>query len=196
MSCIVAKDKRQGILDAALTLFTLQGFDGTSTAAIAKQAAVATGTLFHHFPSKQELINQLYLHIKAELAEGLPDWRAEPELDLRGLQQAIKGIWQHTLGWFIERPLQLRFFAQYIHSPYINSQTQQRAEQQLLAVITEALDAGQRLGIFKPLPLPLLYQMAQGLLLHSAFYYIEQRRLPTGDESEEMANVVWQALLA
>lgn len=46
-------DKRQAILETALRLFVDQGFHGTSTASIAKQAGVATGTLFHHFPTKK-----------------------------------------------------------------------------------------------------------------------------------------------
>ena len=46
-------DKKQAILDTALTLFVSQGFYATSTASIAKTAGVATGTLFHHFASKK-----------------------------------------------------------------------------------------------------------------------------------------------
>jgi AcrR family transcriptional regulator len=50
-------EKKQQIMNAALKLFVENGFHGTSTAEIAKTAGVATGTLFHHFKTKQELIN-------------------------------------------------------------------------------------------------------------------------------------------
>jgi AcrR family transcriptional regulator len=59
-------DKRQAILDTALLLFTERGFHGTPTSLIAKEAGVATGTLFHYFKTKEELIETLYLDIKKE----------------------------------------------------------------------------------------------------------------------------------
>ena len=45
-------DKREKVLNAALKLFTERGIDSTSTASIAKEAGVGTGTVFHHFENK------------------------------------------------------------------------------------------------------------------------------------------------
>ena len=52
--------KREIILQTAMSLFIEKGIQSTSTASIAKAANVATGTLFHHFKTKEELITQLY----------------------------------------------------------------------------------------------------------------------------------------
>ncbi|WP_257984928.1 TetR/AcrR family transcriptional regulator, partial [Shewanella sp. 11B5] len=60
---IVTTDKKQAILHSALQLFVNKGFNATSTASIAKAAGVATGTLFHHFPTKKDIMNQLFLSI-------------------------------------------------------------------------------------------------------------------------------------
>ena len=60
-------EKKQNILDASLKLFVERGFHGTSTAEIAKKAGVATGTLFHYFKTKEELINSLYFHSKESM---------------------------------------------------------------------------------------------------------------------------------
>ena len=49
-------DKRRQILDAALALCAEDGLQGAATARIARAAGVANGTLFHHFPSKELLI--------------------------------------------------------------------------------------------------------------------------------------------
>ena len=57
-------EKVDKILEAALQLFTSKGFHGTPTSEIAKTAGVANGTLFHYFKTKEELINNLYLHVK------------------------------------------------------------------------------------------------------------------------------------
>ena len=63
---VMTTDKKQAILDSALQLFVKKGFNATSTASIAKAAGVATGTLFHHFPTKKDIMSQLFLSIKQE----------------------------------------------------------------------------------------------------------------------------------
>ena len=42
-------EKQKAVMEAALKLFTEKGFHGTPTSKIAKDAKVATGTLFHYF---------------------------------------------------------------------------------------------------------------------------------------------------
>lgn len=51
---------RQRLIRAALELFTSRGYHDTTTAQIAKKAGVAEGTIYRHFPSKQQLLNELY----------------------------------------------------------------------------------------------------------------------------------------
>lgn len=50
------EETRQRILAAALKLFGAKGYAGTSTRAIAREAGVAEGTIFHYFSSKYELL--------------------------------------------------------------------------------------------------------------------------------------------
>ena len=59
----LAADKRENFLRVALKLFVTGGVQNTSTAAIAKEAGTAAGTLFLYFPTKQDLINELVLQI-------------------------------------------------------------------------------------------------------------------------------------
>jgi AcrR family transcriptional regulator len=51
----IAAERRQQILDAALDVFTRQGFASATTAEIARTAGVAEGTIYNYFPSKREL---------------------------------------------------------------------------------------------------------------------------------------------
>lgn len=50
---------RGRILDAAATLFARHGFDGTSTARIARAAGVPKGLLFYYFSTKAEVLTAL-----------------------------------------------------------------------------------------------------------------------------------------
>ena len=74
MTMLSTKDK---IFQSALELFASKGIQSTSTAQISKKAGIASGTLFVHFKSKQELIDTIYLSIKknafSDLNENIPN---------------------------------------------------------------------------------------------------------------------------
>ncbi len=50
---------REQILDAALRLFSRQGYRGTSMREIAEAAGLSTGNLYHHFPDKETIFRTL-----------------------------------------------------------------------------------------------------------------------------------------
>ena len=50
---------RQGILDAALKLFSHHGYGATSVNDIADEAGVSKGNVYHHFPDKEAIFRAL-----------------------------------------------------------------------------------------------------------------------------------------
>ncbi|WP_100329945.1 TetR/AcrR family transcriptional regulator [Bacillus xiapuensis] len=54
-----AEVRKNEILDAADELFGKKGFDGTSTNDILKKVGIARGTLYHHFKSKEDIMDAL-----------------------------------------------------------------------------------------------------------------------------------------
>ena len=48
--------RRLVIIDAALTVFAERGYDGATTAEICRRAGIGSGTFFHYFPTKMELL--------------------------------------------------------------------------------------------------------------------------------------------
>lgn len=54
-----AQERKNEILDAAEVLFSQKGFDGTSTSDILDQVGIARGTLYHHFKSKEDIMDAL-----------------------------------------------------------------------------------------------------------------------------------------
>ena len=52
----MVKDTRQRIVDAAMELFWLKGFGSTSIADILSRSQVNSGSLYHFFPGKQDLL--------------------------------------------------------------------------------------------------------------------------------------------
>jgi AcrR family transcriptional regulator len=54
-------DRRRAILDAAVKVFAQQGFHACRVSDIADEAGVAYGLVYHYFPSKDEVLNTLFL---------------------------------------------------------------------------------------------------------------------------------------
>ncbi|MCU1528175.1 MAG: TetR family transcriptional regulator [Frondihabitans sp.] len=97
---------REALLAAATRVFATEGL-GASTATIAKEAGVSSGTLFVYFETKPVLINELYVTLKSEMARiataGLrPD--ATPRDDLRLM-------WDHWIVWATTDPTKQRALA-------------------------------------------------------------------------------------
>ena len=68
--------KLQRIEAAARRLFQHQGYEATTTRAIAEEAEIGVGTLFVYFPEKLDLLVHLYkedlLRVSSEAVDGLP----------------------------------------------------------------------------------------------------------------------------
>lgn len=82
-SCKKAEERRNEILDAADELFGQKGFDGTSTNDLLEKVGIARGTLYHHFKSKEDIMDALIDRYAARLLEGhgeLPRTRASQSL--------------------------------------------------------------------------------------------------------------------
>jgi AcrR family transcriptional regulator len=85
--------KPEKILAAALSVFLEEGV-GVSTARIASAAGVSNGTLFNYFPTKQALIDALYVSIKTDLAAAVGEFDdAEP------IEHRMRQVWDRWFGW-------------------------------------------------------------------------------------------------
>ncbi|MHB8984143.1 MAG: TetR/AcrR family transcriptional regulator, partial [Carboxydocellales bacterium] len=69
-------ETKSRIVEAALYLFSQQGYNGTTTKQIARQSGMAEGTLFRYFPNKKALLHSL---LKPLLVESVPELRTEVE---------------------------------------------------------------------------------------------------------------------
>ena len=60
------QNKIQAIYEATLALVLKSGYAELNMAAVAKEADIATGTIYTYFKNKEALINQLFLFLKEE----------------------------------------------------------------------------------------------------------------------------------
>lgn len=135
-----SEDKRNAILDSALHVFAEQGL-GAATAKIAKGAGVAEGTLFNYFSTKDELLNQLYLELKAEMRDlMLPGYPKDDSVKNR-----LRQTWRAYVDWGVDHPQKRKVMALLTMSDRITEQnkaTSMVAFSDINATMQHAIDSG------------------------------------------------------
>jgi AcrR family transcriptional regulator len=142
---------------AAVHVIASQGL-GAATAAIAKQAGVSNGSLFTYFETKAELLNQLYVELKAEMAaaalDGLP---TESDIHAQALH-----MWSHWLRWATACPDKRRTLAQLNVSDEITLESHQTASQ-TMAGIRKLLERSSENGPMRNAPLEFIVALMSAL---------------------------------
>ena len=101
---------KQEILDAALELFSVQGFEATSIAQIAGAVGIRKASLYSHFENKQAILDALVQEVLEQYEEHSLFARADWEKDAGGLPQTADDAVQMIQG-------QIRFI---LHDPAIS----------------------------------------------------------------------------
>jgi AcrR family transcriptional regulator len=115
------EDKQQAIAAATFVLVEQVGLSGLTMAAIARQAGIATGTLYVYYRSKEELLNALYEHVKGPLA-ALIDAGADPAIPFRTrFHQNWMRLLRHRQAHYPEAV----FMEQYYNSPWFSEASRQ-----------------------------------------------------------------------
>lgn len=96
--------RRLQIIDAALTVIAARGYDGATTAAICREAGIGSGTFFHYFPTKVELLLSILTMGTAEVSELAEELAAveDPMVAVgRIVDQAIEDAADPRVGAFV-----------------------------------------------------------------------------------------------
>jgi AcrR family transcriptional regulator len=148
-------DKRSALLQAALELFAEHGFNGSPTSLIAKRAGVASGTLFFHFKSKDELIHELSKDVLAKVEQQV----VEPFPAEMAVRERILRTLTNLLRYCLDHPAEFKFIEQYRFSPL--SEKEMRSNEDKY-VIQQLLLQARDLQIIKDAPLLVLEAIVFG----------------------------------
>lgn len=150
-------DKRNAIMAAAIRVIASQGL-GAATAMIAKEAGVSNGSFFTYFETKTDLMNQLYVELKAEMAaaaiDGLPT-----EGDIR---EQMLYMWFRWLRWATSCPEKRRTLAQLEVSDDVTPESHQTARQKM-AGIRKLLERSRENGPMRDAPLEFIVALMSAL---------------------------------
>ncbi|MBO0929394.1 TetR/AcrR family transcriptional regulator [Fibrella sp. HMF5036] len=153
--------KEQLILDTALRLIMQTGLAGLKMSELAKEAGVATGTVYIYFADKPDLITRLYAYL---LRKSLSDLNAGIEAS-DPLRVKIQKITRNYLDDNLNNPAYTAFFEQYYRSPYYVLSDGLRAEETtVMQPVYDLIVAGQQQMIIKDANPDLLLTLVCGML--------------------------------
>ncbi|WP_145522918.1 TetR/AcrR family transcriptional regulator [Yersinia rohdei] len=117
------EDKRKAILAAALRVISQQGL-GATTALIAKEAGISSGSLFTYFPDKVTLLNHLYTHIKTDVARALmQDFPLQASI-----RDKARHVWTAYINWALDHPQQRGALQQLSVSRVVTPSTREQSK--------------------------------------------------------------------
>ncbi len=150
-------DRRKAILVAAIRVIAVQGLSAP-TALIAKEAGVASGSLYTYFDTKTELLNALYVELKTEAAAfalaGLPVNRA--------LREQMRHAWSHWLRWSVSEPEKRRVLAILGVSDDITPQSRKAADH-AFSPLAKLLEQSCADGPMRKAPIALVATLVMGV---------------------------------
>src|SRR5215203_6352785 len=156
-----ASDKRGAILAAALRLIARLGLHAAPMSAVAREAGVATGTLYLYFPSKEAMINALYLEVLADrdrsMAVDAEGARRDGAIGRAGLW----AFWHGLARWHLEHPDASSCLLQCQTSAILTDDTRE-AERRRNADGLENFDAAVAAGRLRDIPLQVFWALVAG----------------------------------
>jgi TetR/AcrR family transcriptional repressor of multidrug resistance operon len=106
--------KKEDIFKTTLALIASQGLHATPMSQIAKESGAAVGTIYHHFKSKEELVQMLYAEIHKELEE----IAQSDEVDVKNYKIEFTALFLRVFKFLIQNPPKFYFLQQYENSPF------------------------------------------------------------------------------
>jgi len=108
------ENKKEAIFKHTLLLVQEKGFHGTPMSLIAQHASVAIGTIYHYFPSKNDLILSLFANSRKQLEHFI----FEADDPMMPYKHRFYTHWKRFIKFYEIHPDIFKFFDQFYSSPY------------------------------------------------------------------------------
>lgn len=168
--------KNAKIIEAAIKLLAEQG-TAVATAKIAQQAAVSNGTLFNYYPTKQALLDGVYLSIKKEVSTHVINQVAK---ETKHIKDLILLLWQQFISWAMANPLKQQV-ASLLRSSLAISDEVRALVDDIFRFINIKLKEAQNKQIIRDMPTEFLCEIAvaqmQATIQHARVNDFNQQQL-------------------
>ena len=182
-------DKYTALLQSTLTLVNNRGFHDTPMSKIAKLAGVSPATIYLYFENKQDLINKLYLDIKASFCRSAFQGYTI-ELPVK---KGFEVIWYNIAGYKLNKVEEAMFLSQCDNTPMIDEESIQEGLKHLQPLL-DLWDRGKKEGVIKNISSYLLYAYTVYPLSFLLAMHVKGIIKVTDKERREAFQAAWDSI--
>jgi len=187
--------RRKEIIKAALLCFVELGFAQTSMADIQRRSNASTGSIYHHFRSKEQLAAEVYIQGIRDYQEG---FLAVLE-DERSPRNGIFAVIRYHLQWVSNHPEWTRYLFQKAHAAFMASAADVFAglNAEFMKGCARWLCVHVKAGTVRRLSPDMYVAILLGPLMeYTRLYLACQTCTPLEHAMQELASAAWNCLQA
>jgi len=186
-------DTRTRILEAALASFTHKGVAATTIGDIRERSGASTGSIYHHFGSKEGMAATLYVEGLASYhAAALEQIAARPPA-----HEAIPALVSHHLHWIQRHPDLSRFLLNTRQAEFMadQSDTIRAANKRFIRTLSDWIRFEVSVGRLRDLPADVYLPLILGPSHELARHWLAGRiRTPLTTCARALAEAAWRSL--
>lgn len=179
------------IFQSTIDLSFNKGVNGSATAKIARNAGVANGTLFHHFPTKRDLIHFCYIRIQEDYVWNMIHFLDIPE---KATKKQLKKAIKTSIDYWVRNPKYFSFVQGVNHSQFYDYDLEVKINKLQLS-LEHAVDQAFRNNVIRRFDKKVLIE-----LLFDVIYSIASLIIKTSDDFQrgqyrkEGFSFIWSAI--
>ncbi|MFN8356110.1 MAG: TetR/AcrR family transcriptional regulator [Spirosomataceae bacterium] len=185
------KDKKAAIFSATLDLISDNGFHSSPMSELAKKAGVATGTIYHYFASKEQLIIELYGSLRLKINDTV-------QLDIENVnnlsyRERFRRFYFSLYEYYLRHPKEFLFLDQYASSPFITKidrDDQAKLNQPIIDFIRKGVITMQ----LRDMPTRLLWAVTQAQVHALVRLHLQNEMLIDLENLTAGFNVCWEGI--
>ncbi len=178
--------RKKEILDTAEQLFAANGFDNTSTNDIINAIGIARGTLYHHFTSKEDILNSVIDRINDTLMQDAKRIAEDRQIPL--LERLTDTICALNVDSGIGEEVMIQ-----VHKPQnalLHQKMQERLISGIVPIIAGLIEEGNKEGIFHS---PYPKEAAEMVMIYSNIAFDDLAVISPGEKTQKIQAFICHA---
>lgn len=186
-------ERRRQIVDISAQLFAERGYKATTVRAIGDAAGVLSGSLYHHFDSKEAIADELFtIYFEGLVARyrDIIDVGADPrETFTSVVRAAFETIGQHRAANIVLQN-EGEYLSQFPRFKYLKDR-EKEIEKLWIGVIKEGIDSG---AFRKDLDPKMVYRFVRDGVWAAVRWFTPSGRLKTSDLADQYLGIILDGL--
>lgn len=184
---------RRIVLETAASLFAKRGYGGTSLRDVAEALNMSRTGLYHHFPSKEKLLEAILDEVIFSSERQIEKMIHEVGNDY---EAALRKLVETTTIWILDHSVMFRVIDRSVDDlPPDVREKSNRSKRMILESFITVIDRGIEQGQFRPVNSRVAAYTISGMRNWAAWWYKNDDTLTKQEVAEQIADMAVQSLL-